>query len=388
MSKNREIGEIFSKIADILDILEENPFRVRAYRNAGRNIEGLGEDIEDVASQGELTEIPGVGSDLAEKVKEYITTGKVSDYEELKSRVPGGLVDLLAIQGLGPKTIAKLNKELGIKNLEDLQRAIEGGEILRVRGMGEKKVQDIKRSIEFLQKSGRRTLLGIALPLAEEITHEIGKIPGVGRTIAAGSLRRMKETIGDIDVLTVTSNGEQVVKAFTELPFIKEVIAAGDTKGSVISKNGIQIDLRVVEPDSYGAALLYFTGSQAHTVKLRTIAQRKNLKLNEYGLFREDERIAGATEREIYEALDLCWITPEMREDRGEIEAASDGMLPDLIEPGDIRGDLHMHSRWSDGRATIEEMALSAKELGYEYIAVTDHSPSSRIAGGLSLERL
>ncbi len=388
MSKNREIGEIFDKIADTLDLLQDNVFRIRAYRNAGRNIRELRENIEDVAERDELTNIPGVGSDLAEKIKEYISTGTIRNYEELKKKVPEGLVELLAIQGLGPKTLARLNKELCVKNLEDLERVIGGKEILMLRGMGEKKIEDIKRGIELFKKSGERMSLGIALPMAEEIIHEISKIPGAKGTIAAGSLRRMRETIGDIDILTMAEDGEQVVKAFTKLSLIKEVLAAGETKGSVILENGMQVDLRVVEPDSYGAALQYFTGSKAHNIKLRTIALEKGLKINEYGVFRGSKKIAGESEEGIYKTLELPWIPPEIREDKGEIEAAINSKLPNLVEPRDIRGDLHMHSKWSDGKATIEEMALKAKELGYEYIAMTDHSPSSRIARGLSVERL
>jgi DNA polymerase (family 10) len=388
MSKNREIGEIFDNIADILDLLEDNPFRIRAYRNAGRNIRELTNNIEDLIVQDEFIKIPGIGPDLLGKIKEFLSTGKMNYYEELKKRVPDGLVELLAIQGLGPKTLAKLNKELGIKNIEDLERALGGKEILTLRGMGEKKIEDIKRGIELFKESGERMLLGIALPLAEKIIHEINKIPGAEGTIAAGSLRRMRETIGDIDILTMAGDGERVVKAFTKLPFVKEVLAVGDTKGSVILENGVQFDLRAVEPDSYGAALQYFTGSKAHNIKLRTIAMESGLKINEYGVFRGDKKIAGETEEGIYKTLGLPWIPPEIREDKGEIEAALNAKLPDLVKLDDIRGDLHVHSKWSDGGATIEEMALKAKELGYEYIAMTDHSPSSRIARGLSVERL
>ncbi|HSE83585.1 MAG TPA: DNA polymerase/3'-5' exonuclease PolX [Thermodesulfobacteriota bacterium] len=388
MGKNREIGEIFDNIADMLDILEENQFRVRAYRNAARNIEELGDDIEEVAERDELTEIPGVGPDLADKIREYIATGNIKDYEDLKKKVPGGLVKLLAIQGLGPKTIGRLHRELGVTNLEDLQRVLEGGEILKLRGMGGKKVQDMKRGIAFLKQSGKRTLLGVAFPVAEEILRQIEGIPGTDRTVVAGSFRRMKETVGDFDILTIADNGEEVIENFTKLPPVKEVLTSGDTKGSVILKNGVQVDLLVMKPDSYGAALVYFTGSRDHTIKLRTIAQRKGLRINEYGIFRGDKKVAGETEEDVYEALGLPWMPPEIREDRGEIEAAFDGRLPNLVEPDDIKGDLHMHSKWSDGKGTIEEMVLSAKKMGYEYVAITDHSPSSRIAGGLSVESL
>ncbi len=388
MNKNREIAEIFDKIADILDILNENPFRARAYRNAGANIRELDEDIEDLAERGELTEIPRVGSDLAEKINEFISTGKVEYYENLRKKVPEELTELLEIQGLGPKTLSKLNKELGVKNLEDLERALKEDKILNLRGMGRKKVEDIKRGIELFKRSRERMPLGIALPLAEEIVREIGKIPGAKGTTLAGSVRRMRETVGDIDILTMARDGRQLVEAFTRLPFVKEVLAKGDTKGSVVLENGIQVDLRVTEPESYGAALLYFIGSKAHNIKLRTIAMDRGLKINEYGVFRGDKKIAGETEEEIYKTLGLQWIPPEIREDKGEIEAAQDGKLPYLVELEDINGDLHMHSKWSDGKATVEEMALKAKELGYEYIAMTDHSPSSTIAGGLSTQRL
>src|SRR3972149_3554077 len=307
MSKNKEIGDIFDRIAGILDLLEDNPFRIRAYRNAARNIRELTENVEHISERDELTKIPGIGTDLAHKIKEFITTGKINDYEKLKKKVPEGLVELLAIQGLGPRTLAKLNKELGI-----------------------------------------------ALPLAEELIFEISRIPGTEGTIAAGSLRRMKETVGDIDILIMAENGERVVKAFTKLSLVKEVLASGDTKGSVILKNGMQVDLRVVEPGSYGAALQYFTGSKAHNIKLRTIALDKGLKINEYGVFRGTENIAGETEEEIYKTLELPWIPPEIREDKGEIEAALNSKLPTLVELKDIRGDLHMHSKWSDGKATIE----------------------------------
>lgn len=388
MSKNKEVAEVFDRIADILDILEDNRFKIRAYRNAARNLNELGDDIEAIAERNELAGIPGIGKDLAGKIKEYIEHDKITYYEELKEKVPEGLVALLDIQGLGPKTLAKLFKELQVKNLEDLQKAIEGERILKLEGMGQKKVQDIKRGIQILKESAERTPLGVVLPMAETLISEISKISGTEGTIAAGSLRRMKETIGDIDILTMADNGQKVIRAFTKLPFAKEVLASGDTKGSIIIQNGIQVDLRVVGPESYGAALLYFTGSKAHNVKLRTIALKKGLKINEYGIFRGDEKLAGETEKEIYRILGLDWIPPEIREDKGEIETALDGRLPKLVELSDIKGDVHMHSKWSDGKSSIEEMALKAKELGYEYIAITDHSPSSRIAGGLSVERL
>ncbi len=388
MSKNNEIAEIFGHMSDMLNVLGENPFKVRAYRNAAENILDLGEDIEDVAARDELTEIPGVGKDLAEKIDAYIKTGSIKEYEKLKDKVPLDLVDLLHIQGLGPKTLSLLFKELNVRNLAGLEKALGGEEILKFKGMGKKKIDDIKRGVEIFRESKERTLLGVAVPLAEGVVSAIAKIPGTEGTILAGSIRRMRETVRDMDILTISDNTEAVVDAFTGMKFVKDVLASGSTKGSVILKEGMQADLRVVGPESYGAALLYFTGSKAHNVKLRTLATKKGLKINEYGVYKGEKMIAGGTEKEMYKTLGLPYIPPELREDRGEIEAAFEGKLPDLIEQGDIRGDLHTHTKWSDGRATIEEMAESAHRLGYEYIAITDHSPSQTIANGLSIERL
>ncbi len=388
MSKNNEIAEIFEHISDMLNVLGENPFKVRAYRNAAENILDMGEDIEDLAARDELTEIPGVGKDLAEKIDAYIKTGKIKEYEKLKEKVPLDLVDLLHIQGLGPKTLSLLFKELNVRDLAGLEKVLGGEEILKFKGMGKKKIDDIKRGVEIFRESKERTLLGVAVPIAEEVVSAIAKIPGTEGTILAGSIRRMRETVRDMDILTISDNTEAVVDAFTGMKFVKDVLASGSTKGSVILKEGMQADLRVVGPESYGAALMYFTGSKAHNVKLRTLATKKGLKINEYGVYKGEKRIAGETEKDMYKTLGLPYIPPELREDRGEIEAAFEGKLPDLIEQADIRGDLHTHTKWSDGRATIEEMAESAIELGYEYIAISDHSPSQTIANGLSIERL
>ncbi len=385
---NIEIAEIFERIADTLEFLQENPFRIRAYRNAARNIRESTKNIKEIAQAGKLEEIPGIGKDLAAGIREYIETGKMKRYEELKGKVPKELIELLGVQGLGPKTLVNLYKELGIKNLKTLEKALKTDEILKIYGMGEKKVEDIRRGIELFKQSKEKMPLGVALPLAEELIHEIRKIPDTKSTLCAGSLRRMKETVRDLDILTIAKDGSRVIEAFTRLPQVEEILAAGDTKGSVIVRGGIQVDLRVVEPDSYGAAIQYFTGSKEHNIKLRNMAIEKGLKINEYGVFKRDKKIAGKTEEEVYEALGLPCMPPEIREDRGEIEAALEGVLPELVEPGDIKGDLHTHSKWSDGSGTIEELALYAKNFGYEYIAVTDHSVSSYIANGLSVERL
>lgn len=388
MSKNAEIATIFEQMAAMLSILDENPFKIRAYKKAAVNILELSEAIEDRVSQGDVTDIPGVGKDLASKVSEYVETGDIKEFEKLQEKVPLEMTELLGILGLGPKTLALLYRELHVRGLEDLEKVLDSEEVLQFKGLGQKKVDEIKRGIPLLKEKRERTHLGKALPLAESIKEEVEKIPGTEGTIIAGSIRRMRETIKDIDILTISDNTEGTVKEFTELPFVVEVLAAGETKGSVITNDGIQVDLRVVGPESYGGALQYFSGSMAHNVKLRTIASKSGLHINEYGITKNDEKVAGETEKDMYRALGLPLIPPELREDRGEIEAAIEGKLPDLIELDNIKGDLHMHTTWSDGRATIEEMALSAKELGYEYIAITDHSPSSTIANGLSVERL
>lgn len=388
MSKNREIAEIFENMADMLSITDENPFKIRAYKKAAVNILELREAIEDASARGELTEIPGVGKDLADKIREYVETGRMKEYERLQENIPLDTVELLRIPGLGPKTLSLLFKGLGIRNAADLEKALDGPEILKFKGMGLKKIEDIRRGIALLRESKERSRLGVVLPIGESLVEAVSRIPRTEGAILAGSLRRMRETVKDIDVLTISDNPPEVVEAFTSLRPEKDVLASGSTKGSVILQEGIQADLRVVGPESYGAALLYFTGSKAHNVRLRGLAQKKGLKINEYGVFRGEEMIAGETEREIYETLGLPFIPPELREDRGEIEAAMEGRLPDLIDLADIRGDLHTHTTWSDGKATIAQMADAAEGLGYEYIAITDHSPSQTIAKGLPIERL
>ena len=388
MSKNAEIAQIFEQMAGMLGILDENPFKIRAYKKAALNILELDENIEDRVEKDDVTDIPGVGKDLASKVKEYVETGDIEEFEKLQEIVPLEMTELLGILGLGPKTLSLLYRELDVRSLEDLEKVLDGEEVLKFKGLGQKKVDEIKKGIPLLKEKRERTHLGVALPLAEEIKKQVESIKGTEGTIIAGSLRRMRETIKDIDILTISDDTEKTVKEFTKMPFVKEVLASGSTKGSVITKDGIQVDLRVVGPESYGGALLYFSGSKAHNVRLRGMAQKNGLRINEYGIFKGEKKLAGETEKEMYENLGLPLISPELREDRGEIEAAVEGKLPHLIELSDIKGDLHMHTTWSDGKASIEDMAKSAMELGYEYIAITDHSPSSTIANGLSVERL
>lgn len=346
------------------------------------------EDIEVLAKNGRLQEIPGVGEGIAKKIDEYIKTGRMTKYEELKAEVPESLIDLLGIQGLGPKTLALAYKNLGVKNLVDLERAIENGSLAKLPIMGDKKISNIKRGIKLFQASQERILLGFAWP---EVWRSIEKLQGlleITNISPAGSLRRLKETIGDIDILATGKDGRKIINYFVHLPQVKEILSAGETKGSIVTEDGIQIDLRVVKEDSYGAALQYFTGSKAHNIKLREIAKKKGLKINEYGVFKDEEKIGGKEEKEIYEALNLLWIPPEIREDTGEIEASMNNQLPELVQLEDIQGDLHIHSNYSDGSSSIEEIALEAKKLGYKYIAICDHSQSVKYAGGLTEDEL
>ncbi|MDH5405162.1 MAG: PHP domain-containing protein, partial [Candidatus Aminicenantes bacterium] len=386
--KNRELSEIFDKMADILEFKGDNPFKINAYRKAARVLKDLTEDIEKLAREGKLKDLPGVGSGIAKKIEEYLETGRVSKYEEVRKEVSDELIELLKIPDLGPKTLALLHKEMNIHNMAELEKALQSEKARALPGMGAKKAENILRGIRLLKESGGRIPLGVALPLVDDVI-KLMKGKGIVREIfPAGSLRRCRETIGDIDLLATGKDGARIIEEFTHLPVVTEVLAAGKTKGSVITREGTQVDLRVVPGESFGAALQYFTGSKAHNVRLREIAKSQGLKINEYGVFRGEERIGGSTEEEVYRILGLPWIPPELREDRGEIDAAMKGSLPSLVELADIKGDLHVHSNWSDGSATLEELAEQAKKLGYEYLLIADHSFAVRIAGGLSPEEL
>jgi DNA polymerase (family 10) len=386
--KNIQIANIFNRMADILEFKGEIPFKVNAYRKAARVIQDLTDDIELLAKEGKLQNIPGVGSGIAKKIDEYIKTGKMTKYEEIKADIPASLIDLLGIQGLGPKSLALAYKELGVKNLLDLQRAIENGSLAKLPQMGDKKIENIKRGIKLFQASKERILLGFALPEVWGLIDELKKLPEVANISPAGSLRRFKETIGDIDILVTGKDGRKIIDYFVHLPQVKEILASGETKGSIITEDGVQVDVRVVEEDSFGAALQYFTGSKAHNIKLREMAKKKGLKINEYGVFKGDEKIGGKDEEDVYRALDLPWIPPEIREDLGEIEEAINNKVPELVQLEDIQGDLHIHSNYSDGSSSIEEIALNAKKLGYKYIAICDHSQSVKYAGGLTEDEL
>jgi DNA polymerase (family 10) len=389
--KNAVIADLFDQMADIMEIRGENAFRVNSYRKVARVLRDLSEDVERVAADGRLTEIEGIGESSAQKIGQFLATGHVEAHERLMADFPAGALDLLRIPGLGPKTVAKLMKEKGIDSIDALDQAIEGGALEGMTGMGAKTIENLKSGIAFLRRSSGRVLLGDALPVAQAIVERLRKLDAVQQAEMAGSLRRFRETIGDIDVLaTVASDkdAEAAVKAFTTMPNVVEVLAAGPTKGSVRTEEGLQVDLRVVSPESFGAALVYFTGSKAHNIKIRGLALDRKLKINEYGVFKGKRRKAGKSEEEVYAALDLPWIPPELREDRGEVEAAAEGRLPDLVTLQDIRGDLHAHTEYSDGALSVLEMAKAAREMGYSYLAITDHSPSLTVAQGLNRRRL
>jgi DNA polymerase (family 10) len=386
--KNKELADLFEKMADILEFKGENPFKISAYRKASRIIGDLTEDIEAIAARGDLRDIPGIGEGMAQKIAEYIETGKISKFEEVRKGVPDDLIAIMDIPGMGPKTLSMLHKEKGISNLSQLEKALGDGSLMGLFGIGEKKIENIKRGIQLLKQSQGRMNLGIAFPVAKRIVETLRQMTGSEKIEWAGSLRRMKENIGDIDILATGPNKEKILQAFTHLPEVKEVLASGETKASVIVEGGTQIDLRVVEEGSYGAALQYFTGSKGHNIHLRGIAKAKGIKINEYGVFKGEKKIAGKEEEEVYRALGMEWIEPELREDRGEIEAAQKGCLPKLFRESDIKGDLHVHSKWSDGTSSIEEIAKAAQKRGYQYVVICDHSQSLRIAHGLDEKRL
>ncbi|MDI6808824.1 MAG: DNA polymerase/3'-5' exonuclease PolX [Candidatus Eisenbacteria bacterium] len=386
--KNRVLSELFEQMADALEFKGENRFKVNAYRKVSRVLGDLREDIEHVRKEGKLLEVPGIGKGTAEKIEEYLKTGRISKFKEVMDGVPPGIVDLLSIQGLGPKTLALAYKELGVKSVEDLVRVSKDKTLASLPGMGEKKLDNILRGIKLHAASKERISLGIALPIVEKIIDSLKKYNPTGRMSPAGSLRRMKETIGDIDILVESREGEEIIDRFTSLPDVQEVLAKGDTKGSIIVSEGLQVDIRAVPPESFGSALQYFTGSKEHNVHLREIAKKMGMKISEYGIFKGDKSIGGRAEEDIYEGLGLELMPPELREDSGEIEASGQGSLPRLLEENDIKGDLHVHSAYSDGFNTIEEVVLAGKRMGYSYLAICDHTKSAAYAGGLSEERL
>ena len=383
--KNRELAAILVQIGNLED-MKDQPFKARAYQRAARVVEGLKEDVAEIAERGELQELPGIGKALAKKIEEYVRTGKITYLERLKAEFPPGLLELLDIPGVGPKTVKTLYQQLGVTSIEELERAARKGRIRKLRGFSEKSEENILNSLRTFSGAGKRALLGLGLPLAEELIEVLKTKCHIGRISVAGSARRMRETVGDLDILAASDEPEEVMEAFIALPGVEEVIVSGPTKTSVIVETRrvkLQTDLRVVDARSFGSALQYFTGSKDHNIRLRRIAQTKDWKLNEYGLFEGEKRIAGETEEGVYEALGMGFIAPELREDRGEIEAAQSDCLPELIRLDDVKGDLHVHTEWSDGTESIERMVEESKTLGYSYVGIADHSRGIKIAGGL-----
>jgi len=386
---NAQVADIFRSIAQLLEIKGDNPFRIRAYARAADRIAAMQEDIAAYAREGRLEELEGVGKDLAAKIGEIIATGTCRHYEEIKKSVPQGVVDMLAVPGIGPKTAKLFYDELDIRSISALRRAAQQGRLKGLPGVQQKTVENILEGIALVEKGQERMDILTAGRVATAVADGLKDFKSVKSIGPAGSLRRGRETVRDIDILAASLRPAEVMEKFVSLPFVKRVLAHGATKSAVLTDEDIQVDLRVLAPRAFGAALLYFTGSKAHNIKLRQLAVRKKLKINEYGLFDMKEAcLASRTEAEIYAALGMDFIPPELREDRGEIEAALAHRLPRLVELRDIRGDFHAHTNYSDGRHTPEEMAAAAQRLGYEYLCLTDHSVSLKVARGLDRKRL
>ncbi len=387
---NRELAKVFDTIGDLLEIKGENPFRIRSYRRAAQTIDRYPESMERVAAEGRLEEIDGIGKTIAEKIQELEETGKLAFLEELQSGFPDGLLELLEIGGMGPKKVKLVWEELGVTNLAALETACQEGKVRALKGMGAKSEEKILKGIATLQKGRTTYRLDQGLEWAEQLVTELENFDEVERVAFAGSSRRGKETVGDIDLLVASTNAEPIMEWFRSMDGVEDVLASGKTKTSIIWQDGIQVDLRVVPLESFGAALQYFTGSKEHNVRLREIGVSQGYKINEYGIFETatDERVGGENEEDIYKTLGLSTPPPELREGSGEIEAAAKDKLPSLLEQKDLQGDLHCHTTYSDGRNTLEEMAEAAKARGYKYLAITDHSQSLQVASGLAEERL
>ena len=386
--KNQFVSEVLYQIADLLDLKGEIFFKTRAYRIAAQTIEALDEDIAIVTKEGRLQDIPGIGLAISKKVQELVETGKLEYFEELKKEIPRGLLVMLDILGLGPKKVASLYQNLDIKTIDELRKACVEGKVRDLEGFGEITERNILRGITLKEKTSGRVLLNVAIEDGNSYIDYLKKCNEIKDLNIAGSLRRRKETIGDLDILVSSKKPDQVMDFFVEYSDVQRVLMKGPTKSSVILNDGLQVDLRVVSKDSYGAALQYFTGSKEHNVKMRSLAIKKGYKLSEYGLFEKnsDKYVVGKTEKEVYNKLGLDFIAPELREKRGEIQAAAKNKLPNLVNYDDIKGDLHIHSIWSDGSETIEALANNCQKIGYEYIGITDHSQSLRVANGLSEE--
>jgi len=389
--KNAVLSELFSQMADIMEILGEDRFRINSYRKVARVISDMPTDVETLLTTGELSKIPGIGKSSLAKIEEFIRTGKITAHQQLLKKIPPTLLELLTIPGMGPKGVKAVYEKLEVTSITELKSAIRNGSLAELPGFGAKKADVIARGIEFLEKSTGRIRLDQALEAAELVGGFLKGLSGIEKIQPAGSLRRCAETIGDVDILVAARKGKKIIQAFTIAEFVQEVLGAGPTKGSAIIEvetAPVHVDVRVVPQKSFGAAAQYFTGSKQHNVRLREIAVKSKLKLNEYGLFKGNKMIAGPIEEEIYRKLGLDYIQPLLREDRGEVEAAKAHTLPHLIELKDIKGDLHVHTNASDGVNNITELVEAAKKVGYKYICITDHSRSSAIANGLSARRL
>ena len=387
--QNADITAIFGEIADLLEIQGANPFRVRAYRNAARSVGEHAQNVHTMVAEGaNLKAIPGIGDDLALKIHEIVASGTCKLLAELRGSMPSAITALLRVPGLGPKRVRRLYEQLHVQTLEELQRAAAEGRVRQLPGFGELTEAHILANLESRLDKSRRFLVSEAHQRAEPLLAWLAATPDALRVEPAGSLRRRRDTVGDIDILVIARHPAVVTRRFVTYEDVIEVLAQGPTRASVVLRGGLQVDLRVVEPASLGAALVYFTGSKAHNVALRRLGQERGLKINEYGVFRAEERIAGDTEESVYAAVGLPWIAPELREDTGEIEAAREGKLPDLIAPDDLRGDLHAHTLATDGHASLREMALGARERGLSYLAITDHSKRLAMAHGLDAARL
>ncbi len=389
--KNKELARIFEKIADILEFLGDNPYRIGTYRRAANLISELPEDVEELYRTGKLSRLPGIGSSTMLKIEEFLRTGTVKKYEDLRKRVPEDLLDLMDVPGVGPKTLRVAYDKLGVRTKEDFIKALKDGSLAKLPGFGPKKVENILKGIELWRSVQERIPLIEAYPMAEDVVEYMRGEKSVKEISIAGSLRRMKETIGDIDILVAAEKKDwrRIHEHFVKYPEVSKILAKGETKSSVVLRSGRQVDLRTVEPKSWGAALQYFTGSKEHNIRIRDIAKEKGLKVNEYGVFRADtdERLGGETEEEVYRLVGMQWIPPEIRENWGEIELALENSVPELVELKDIKGDFHVHTNWSDGINPIEEVVEQAYRLGYQYIVVGDHSQSARVANGLTPER-
>jgi DNA polymerase (family 10) len=386
---NNDIASVFDEIADFLEIEGQNPFRIRAYQNAARTIRGLGAELKDmVADNADLTLLPGIGKELAAKIHEILETGTAKALIKLQERIPKTVLEILRLPNLGPKRVRVLYHDLKIETLKQLSQAAREDRIRALEGFGEKTEKAILEAIKARAQKEKRFKLGEAKPYVDSLIEYLKKAPGVSKVVAAGSYRRSRETVGDLDILVTARKGSPVMDRLAEYDDVDNILSRGSTRSSIVLRCGLQVDVRLVAQASFGAALQYFTGSKAHNIVIRRLGQQRGLNINEYGVYRFEERLAGNTEASVYRALDLPYIAPELRENRGEIEAARDKRLPNLIEFSDLKGDLHIHTDYTDGRNSLREMALAAKKRGYKYLAITEHSDRLKIAGGLDPPKL